>query len=354
MISNGEVGSVWQSLNELHLRATLQSPGDPFVLAEWLFKREMTTDWDMDVDVEDYLPALGEAGEAHFRQQVEDAWEALPQLKPGAQHSYNGNRFRLNNLMLDFAKGDPQRILAIKQRDLSSAYHFLNIAQLYLEMGDPDSALEWAEKGRAHFPEHLDARLLTFLVEQYTARERFAEAYSLFWQEFEKRPNLATYSALHDYAQARDEWGVWRVRCWQTLREAIAQRKQQPRGMFFQPSDHSELVTILLWERRDEEAWEEAQAGGCSRALWLQLAQMREQNHPEDAVRIYQEKIDKQLPTISNGDYEEPMRLLLRVRTLLQHMKQAERFNTYALRLRAEFKRKRNFMKLLDQNRFPA
>lgn len=352
--SDGNVGEAWQHLNDLHLRATLQAPDDPFALAEWLFKHTMRSDWDSDTDFMDYLPALDEAGAAHFQHLVEDAWEALPYLKPGDTRSYNGNRFRLAQLMLDFAAGDPERLLAIKKRDLSLAYHFLEIAQLYLEMSDADSALEWAEKGKSAFPENTDSRLLTFLVEQYTARERFADAYAILWPQFEKQPRLAAYRALHDYAQARGEWDEWRVLCWQTLRDAVEQRKKQPRGLFYQPADHSELVTILLWEQRDEEAWEEAKAGGCSRDLWLQLAQMREQNHPEDAVRVYQEEIDKELAVISNGDYGDPIRWLLKVRGLRQRLNQEERLHSYVLRLRAEYKRKRNFMKALDQQGFPA
>ncbi len=51
--------------------------------------------------------------------------------------------------------------------------------------------------------------------------------------------------------------------------------------------DHSLLVEIFLDEQETEEAWQEAQAGGCRNDLWLRLAAKREIEHPEDAVSVY-------------------------------------------------------------------
>jgi hypothetical protein len=56
-------------------------------------------------------------------------------------------------------------------------------------------------------------------------------------------------------------------------------------------ADHSELVTIFLWEKDVEAAWREAREGGCSNDLWMDLARKRETNHPEDALPIYQRQV---------------------------------------------------------------
>lgn len=43
--------------------------------------------------------------------------------------------------------GNLQDLIAVKQRDLSHPYSFLEIAELYREAGEHDLALHWAEQG---------------------------------------------------------------------------------------------------------------------------------------------------------------------------------------------------------------
>ena len=69
----------------------------------------------------------------------------------------------------------------------------------------------------------------------------------------------------------------------------------------FRPIDHSTLVEIFLWEGEDEQAWQEARTGECSRPLWLRLAERRQQAHPEEALSIYQREIE---PLIEQGNQD--------------------------------------------------
>lgn len=54
--------------------------------------------------------------------------------------------------------GDLEAEVQVLQRDLSLAYHDLEIAMLYRQAGEDDRALSWAEKGVAAFPAHTDTR----------------------------------------------------------------------------------------------------------------------------------------------------------------------------------------------------
>lgn len=113
-------------------------------------------------------------------------------------------------------------------------------------------------------------------------------------------------------------------------------------------------MAILLWEKRDEEAWQEANEGGCSRSLWLSLAQTREITHPVDAIHVYKEEVHRKIEPTSNGDYSESMIYLNKLRKIMSRTNQSDQFRGYVLQLRSEFKRKRNLIKLLDQHKFPA
>ncbi len=112
--------------------------------------------------------------------------------------------------------------------------------------------------------------------------------------------------------------------------------------------DHSELVRIFPWEGDVETAWREAKEGGCSNDLWLELAARREDAHPEDALSVYEARIEPLIQRTNNSAYQRAYELLLKVRRLMQRLGREQEFDEYLELLRAEYKRKRNFMKLLD------
>jgi uncharacterized Zn finger protein len=113
-------------------------------------------------------------------------------------------------------------------------------------------------------------------------------------------------------------------------------------------ADNSRLVEVFLWEKRYDEAWQEACAGGCSSSLWLQVAAVREKKHPGDAIPIYQEMIAPILKQANNPAYEEAVKLLQKIRELMGRLDRVTEFEDYLGALRVEYKRKRNFIKLLD------
>jgi uncharacterized Zn finger protein len=98
-----------------------------------------------------------------------------------------------------------------------------------------------------------------------------------------------------------------------------------------------------------EDAWREAKEGGCSDWLWLDLAARREGDHPEDSISVYQERIEPLVNQTNNKAYRRAYELLLKVRTLMRRLDRQAEFDEYVELLRLEYKRKRNFMKLLDQ-----
>lgn len=102
--------------------------------------------------------------------------------------------------------GDLEALVAVHQRDLSSAYRFLNIANLYKEANIPEKAIFWAEAGLEAFPEKTDSRLRDFLAEAYQKQNHNSKAIELMWLEFQEHPNLANYQKLKVYASRQDDW----------------------------------------------------------------------------------------------------------------------------------------------------
>jgi uncharacterized Zn finger protein len=243
-------------------------------------------------------------------------------------------------------------MVEVKKRDLSYAYHYLQIAELYQKSGNCDKALEWAEAGIKAFPKRTDSRLRDFLAAEYHRRKRHDEAMRLIWADFSDRANLENFKKLKGHAGRIDQWTTWREKAFGFIRKDIGGTKQASGGRLGAGNlsgGHSLLVEIFLEEKDHDAAWREAQAGGCSERLWMQLAAEREQNHPEDAVAVYKQWVDPTVERKNNQAYEDAAELIRKIQRLLNRLKRAAEFADYLSGVRAAHKPKRNFLKLLDR-----
>jgi uncharacterized Zn finger protein len=83
--------------------------------------------------------------------------------------------------------------------------------------------------------------------------------------------------------------------------------------------------------------------------IWLQLAGLREKTHPRDAVMVYRMLIGPIVEHTNNQAYAQAAGLLRRVKQLLANLGEDGEFRQYLAQVRVEYKRKRNFMKLLEK-----
>jgi hypothetical protein len=356
--SSGRIGGIMCETQGLHHRACQLAKPNPVELAGRLFEWETGSEWETFYGAaESYADVLGQKGLAEYRRLAQTEWSRVPALEPGEDDTERyGKRFRITSIMESLARksGDVEALVEIKRRDLSHPYSYLKIAEIYREAGKHDEALEWAERGWKAFQEKKDWRLGEFLADEYHRRGRPHEAMDLIWEQFAESPCLANYQNLHTHAHkaGRAEWSPWRERALVTLRATIeGQKKQAKRSKTYwhwSDIDHSELVRVFLWEKKYDEAWREAQAGGCSDDLWMQLAAVREREHPEDSLSIYKERIAPLVEMTNNTAYKEASEILQKVRKLMTRLDRGAEFDNYLLALRVEYKRKRNFIKLLD------
>lgn len=356
--SDGHMGGCIHELQELHHRACLQAKPDAAILARCLFEWEMRSEWEFFGGAAvAYADVLGETGLAEYRRLAEAEWSHVPALGPGENDSDSyGRRFRITSLMEALARqsGDVEALVEVKRRNLSRPYAYFQIAEVYRAAGRQDEALDWAEQGWKIFSTERDWRLGEFLADEYHRRGRHDEALQLIWARFTESPRLENYQELQTHARkaGRSSWPRWRERALAHIRESIAGRKKQKGRQkaywHWREADHSELVRIFLWEERYDEAWQEACAGGCTDDLWMKLAASREQEHPQDALSIYRERIAPLVELTNNSAYEQAVELLSKIGKLMERLGRETEFDDYLASLRVEFKRKRNFIKLLD------
>ena len=354
--SDGSVSEILYEIQELHHTACVKAKPDPEQLARKLFNRELHSEWEVFYGASrQYADVLGKSGLAVYRELAEKEWEKVPQLKPGEdRHSFVGTRFRITSIMESLAEqtNDIEKIVAIKTKDLSLEYSFLQIAEIYKKAGHSDKALEWAERGVKAFPKETDSRLREFLANEYHQRKRHTDAMRLVWAEFVDRTRFEEFKLLKIHAKrggGDTPWKEWREKAIQYIREQVTESKRKTKNnqWFWNGNDHSELVKIYLWEKDIDSAWNEAQQGGCHESLWLELAEKREAQHPEDAVAVYQSLVEPHVRQMNNVAYKEAAAWVKKVGVLFKRLGREEEWNTYLNNLRTAHKKKRNFMALL-------
>lgn len=356
--SDGGMGMVLEDLQEIHLEACRLERPEPCELAKRLFEWEIGGEYDIFYDaVLTYSDVLGEDGIAVYRKLAEEKWKSIAPLKPGDSEDYRSDRFHITRIMEALAEqaGDLNVLVAVKTKDLSSAYHFLEIAELLKNSGDESGALEWAEKGVLTFPERTDARLRDFLANEYHKRKRHNEAMDLMWKGFYESPDLERYKKLRESAKRAKEWEKWREKVICYIKDSIKRKDEKLSGekRFAFRTDYSELlVCVYIWERDIEKAWKQAGQDGCSRRTWLKLAGLREKQYPADSVKIYKAEIEPTLGQTNNQAYKEAAEYLRKIKTLMKNMGQEKEFNAYLQSLCETYKRKRNFIKLIENSKF--
>lgn len=353
--SDGHMRPILDDLETLHHAACVAAQPHPVKLARRIFDWELSGEWDTFYDaVRTYADVFGESGLAEYHKLAETEWEEVPALGPGEERdAYQNNRFRLTAIMEAMAteSGDLDALIDVMRRDLSSSYRYLAIAEACKAAGALDQAVAWAERGVATLPDRTDPRLCKFLVTEYRRLGREQDALDLTWRSFVDRPSLGEYKSLKAQADRLHKWPTWRDKA------LIHLRNEEPRGAWFTGgiewstgpvNSGSTLVAVYLWENDTDTAWEEACDGGCSLSQWLELANQREHEHPEDALRIRNDEVARLVNQTNNAAYKEAIEHVESIHRLLRNKGQEERFREYVATLRQVFKRKRNFMKLLD------
>ena len=354
--SNGEMGDLLTRIGGIHLTACVAARPDPVALAKRLFKFELTGEWDTFAhSAQRYAGVLGETGLAVYRTLAEKEWAKVPALvsETKREEKWLGTRFRITQIMESLARqtADVDALVVVLERDLSSSWNFLRIAEAYRTAQFPDKALMWAERGLAAFVKHPDTRLQDFLIDEYLRRGRSDEALALCWQQFHDQPALETYRKLRAAANPLQVWPAWRDKALAFLRADITKdftaRASSRYGRAAAP-DQSRLVEILLWEGDVEAAWLTAKSGLCSEVLWHALADRRAGEHPDDSLAIYQRQVLITVAQTNNRAYAQAIAMLRELRPLKVQTHGQQAFDRYISELRAATKAKRNFIKLLN------
>ncbi|MGW0883691.1 SWIM zinc finger family protein [Streptomyces sp. NPDC002671] len=334
--SDGVVGQAVAVVAEAHLEACRTARPDPGRLAEWLVGHVLG-DWNdaTDLDPLDYARVLGPAGLARMRQLAAEARRRSP-------HGW-AERYLMERLVR--AEGDVDALVALYAKDLipSGATH-LRIAEELDAAGREDEALAWAERGlRDTVSEaHVDGRLADYVCARYVRAGRTADAVAVRRDRFRAERSLAAYQQLRSVA--RD------AGCWETEREAaLAALRHDARGERGGWYRGAVLIDALLDDGDLDAAWREA-ADRADDRQWQRLADLSRERRPADALAVYLRLIEPLKEPTGDRVYDRMAQLLLNARDCHQALGTEAEFTAYLVALRAELKRRRKLMSILDRH----
>lgn len=175
--SDGGFGELLREVAGLHLEACRAARPAGEASGAALYELQMLDQWAF-FDIADYAPLFDKEALSRYRALVEAAWHKVPELAPGERREPHLRRILLSQLMEALARldGDIDALIAVKSRDLSRSWAFLEIAEILTAAKRHREALAWAERGREAFPKDSDPRLVAFLVCAYRLARRNGEA----------------------------------------------------------------------------------------------------------------------------------------------------------------------------------
>ena len=339
--SDGYIGGSARELAAAHAQACAAADVDQVELASWLAGFVLGQgDWLTNFGVEDYGEALGDRGKAEYRRLITEVW----QRNPTGWHE----KFLMRSTLQ--AIGDVDALIAMYAADLGpQGLTHLMIAKELDRAGRSDEALHWAERGLREATERVGDQLADYLVARYESAGALGKALAARQAAFDTDRTLARYRALRDAAGKTGQWEAVRERALRQLKkDAAAYRAQGESGFDYAWTASPVWVSALIDDGDTAAAWDAA-AGIASARQWLTLADLVAQDRPGDALPIYLRAVEPLMSQTGDPVYEQVADLLVKIRDCHQRLGTSAQFAAYLTWLRADQKRKRNLIKLLDR-----
>lgn len=297
---------------------------------------------------ERYSDLFGRQGWKAYRRLAQTEWDGV-HANGSPRTPEQRERYRcLAALMESLAKQrrDTAALIAIKGRSLKDADDYLEIARLCKRRGDRELALQWARRGADCFAAAEAGELYEFLAGEYQTSGEWREALAILFARFRAWPSLRGYQKIADCARQAGEWAEWRERVLDVLQRTDDGGDISP-ATHSPAADQSTLVGILLFENEDEAAWQAARQGECSDDLWQEIARRRARTHPEDALRIFKQLVERFASRKNRYSYAAAVETLRGIKLLLKRQHREEEFIPYVEGLCRTHRAQHSLVKML-------
>jgi uncharacterized Zn finger protein len=298
-----------------------------------------------------YQQLLEEEGMALVFQRLQDEWDALPALRPGAGWEQRYPYARLEHLLRQraAAAGDTPAIIRLLEKTATDERHFLDLCELCMEVDDWKQAGRYLAEARAvhkpaRNPWNSDFRLERNEQKIWVHQGELTRALDLQWRIFRGSLTLADYQQLLDLAarcNAAESWGD-KARTW--LQSRLGDADKNP----FSTRSADILIEIAISENDTGLALETCRQYRVGATVIAKLARACA-DRPEAAIPLYARLAEHEVQAGKNAAYRRGVAWLLEARELAARPGDRRVFDETLEAIREQFKAKRNFMRFLDE-----
>jgi uncharacterized Zn finger protein len=321
--SAGCIGALSHDLLAVHASACARTSPDPVKLAQWLVRLTVDQQDLVTVEVGAYASALGVAGLAAYRTEINRRLRADP------------DRYALRHAAerLAVLDRDTDAVIRLFGGDLATTYDHVRLVQALIEIERYDDALAWARRGMDLPATWQSSPLFDLAAAIHAERGEPVDVLSVRECGLAAFPDEQSYAALREAAQRLGTWTEVRPRALAVL------AKRSPRAH----------VEALVSDDDIETAWAAATAGKGHSAVPItqQLASRRAATHPAEAIPHYRRFAEEALGGANRGAYRTAAGWLVGLRDLHTRVGTADAFAAYLTGLREAHRRRRAFLEEL-------
>ena len=331
-------------LRELHCRALKRIEWTPGQRAEHLLEMALADPWDQfEATPLDYAEALGEAGLGVFYATVETRFAALPVPPKNTSFDDRLPYLRLRNYLMMRAReqDDFDEMIRLEKLTATTDVDFDNIARLYLQKGDPETASRWLLKADA-LDKHDRSRRKALWASVHAAMGNWDAAITAKEAAFQRDASYEDYRELMELAEqagrvadVRESVFVFLCSEDQALSWSDERRACTLARIHKDDQDWAALKQTALARISNSDRLLEA-------ARWIAALSL------VDAGSVYEKAIDALVVRKTNRSYRAAVRALLEARPVFDAAG-ALVFDECVSRLRETHFRKRNFMATLNE-----
>ncbi|MEW2481716.1 DUF6880 family protein [Mycobacterium sp. NPDC049093] len=339
--SSGIIGDACRDLLELHAAVAVRARPAATKLVDWMVKFQFDNECDFfTIDPVAYAPALGPKGMATYRAKLDERAAALgprPSEDQRWSSSHSGEWFTLdwNARRLAVLDRDVDAIIRTHARDRRVAAWFQDTAVALMEIGEIDTAIDWAKQATDFDDGHQSRRAADYWCE-LLAEHRPDELLDARVAIFRRWPSSSTAGSLY-----RDATGAWSA----YEGEVMERLTSHPRDavLFAQNS----LKDVPL-------AWNLAHTLGLDDArTWSDLAKVYEKRDPLAVLPIYTELVEGELAAADAKNYRSAARRLSKMRKLAVGSSESAGVDEFIADLRDRYRRRPRLQQEFDRAGLP-
>jgi uncharacterized Zn finger protein len=337
-------------LGELHIQILADSGWSLEKMTAYLHMLYSAGDVDLYPEIPgEYMPLLGLEGLALFNAPLQAKWDDMPDLESGGHEdwdtTYRYQRVQAPLLLAATLDNNFDRELELRAKTANRIHDMTSLSRHCLKQNRIEQAIEWWQKALSaarNDHRHRNTFDLDELeIEILCFQKKFAPALKLRWSGFKDGPSVNRYRTLLTMARsAGDETDFYQ----QTL-DFLTQKVREA-GRFWRGT-YDLICEIHLEEHNPQLALEIAGKHELDPETLLQIIRANPRQ-PAMILPLYIRLAEFQIQKTSKNAYRDAIKLLKEANTVAKDTLE-QSLKADFLRLRTQYKAKRNFVKLFDQ-----